>query len=69
MFLIVKLKSIIAAKNSSRKAKAEADIVCSGENDAAVIQEALDSAGKLTLLEGTYYIGERADIPKRMSGT
>ncbi|MDD5419767.1 MAG: hypothetical protein PHV57_07980, partial [Methanomicrobiaceae archaeon] len=48
---------VVAAQDSSAAAKAEADYVCTGENDHQVIQQALNavpSGGDVLLLEGTY---------------
>lgn len=53
---------VIAASDSSAKSKAQADYVCTGTNDEAVIQEAIDSLkgtwGSVYLGSGRYHISD-----------
>lgn len=59
---------VIAAPNSSAKAKVAADYVCDGTSDQTEINNAISalptSGGKIVLLEGTYNISDTININK-----
>lgn len=58
---------IIAASDAPDDAKAQADLICTGANDQAVIQAALDSlahGGDVALTEGTFNCDGPIDCDK-----